>query len=80
MAVELRLREICRRLPEYLIGPAKLLHLTLQQPQPFAVIGRLRDRTGPARRDASSRHQRRNVSAVQPILPAIEVIASRSEA
>src|SRR3546814_3112612 len=34
---------------------------------------------GPARRLASSRHQRRSVSAVQPILPAIEVIAAHSE-
>ena len=34
---------------------------------------------GPARRLASSRHQRRSVSAVQPILPAIELIVSHSE-
>jgi hypothetical protein len=32
------------------------------------------------RRLASSRHQRRSVSVVQPILPAIDVSAAHSEA
>jgi hypothetical protein len=35
---------------------------------------------GALRRLASSRHQRRSVSVVQPILPAIDVSAAHSEA
>ena len=44
-----------------------------------AVLSLAACAAGPARRLASSRHQRRNVSVVQPTFPAIELIAAHSD-
>ena len=55
---------------------AQLLDVALQQLQPSLGIGRLRRRA--PRRLASSRHQRRSISVVQPIVPASDVSAAHS--
>ena len=76
-AVELRHREIRRGLPQDLVGLPKLANLSLQA---FSgpLVGR-RTVAQPRSRWAC-RTQRRNVSALQPILDAIEQIAAHSEA
>jgi hypothetical protein len=39
LAVELRLRKICRRLAQDLFGPAQFLHLAFENLQAIPVIG-----------------------------------------
>jgi hypothetical protein len=81
----LRLRKICQRLAKDLIGAAQLVHFAFEQ-FGYAALRVSRALSsdvcaaGALRRLASSRHQRRSVSVVQPILPAINVSAAQSEA
>jgi hypothetical protein len=72
-----RLRQAQDMLAQDLAGPAQLLDPRLSsfnRALPSATSA-----AGAVRRLASSRHQRREDSAVQPIFHPIEVIASHSE-